>query len=58
LHDAGFQAKPILEGGKVSQLLPRLGSEYDDDHIERMVLAATLCLRRSPKWRPQMSLVS
>ncbi|KAL9393462.1 hypothetical protein Peur_012747 [Populus x canadensis] len=50
-------AKPILEGGKVSQLLPRLGGEYDDDHIERMVLAATLCLRRSPKWRPQMSLV-
>ncbi|KAJ6737282.1 hypothetical protein OIU85_019355 [Salix viminalis] len=50
-------AKPILEGGKVSQLLPRLGSEYDDDHIERMVLAATLCLRRSPKCRPQMSLV-
>lgn len=51
-------AKPILEGGKVSQLLdPHLGSEYDDDHIERMVLAAALCIRRSPRCRPQMSLI-
>ncbi|CAK7354752.1 unnamed protein product [Dovyalis caffra] len=51
-------AKPILEGGKVSQLLdPHIGREYDDDHIERMILAATLCIRRSPRCRPQMSLV-
>nr|TKR74257.1 hypothetical protein D5086_0000298600 [Populus alba] len=53
-----YLAKPILEGGKVSQLLdPHLGSEYDDDHIERMVLAATLCIRRSPRCRPQMSII-
>ncbi|KAJ6366256.1 hypothetical protein OIU77_002775 [Salix suchowensis] len=51
-------AKPILEGGKVSELLdPHLGSEYDNDHIERMVLAATLCISRSPRCRPQMSLI-
>lgn len=54
-----IQAKPILNGGKVFQLLdPSLGSNYDDDQIERMVLAATLCIRREPRLRPQISLVS
>ncbi|KAH7520923.1 hypothetical protein FEM48_Zijuj08G0197200 [Ziziphus jujuba var. spinosa] len=51
-------AKPILKSGKVSQLLdPSLGSDYDHDQIERMILAATLCIRRAPKLRPQISLV-
>lgn len=54
-----FQASPILSNGKVSQLLdPNLGDNYDQEHIERMVLAATLCIRRDPRTRPQMSLVS
>jgi hypothetical protein len=53
------QAKPILNGGKVSQLLdPILGDSCDRDQMERMVLAATLCVRRAPRARPQMSLVS
>ncbi|KAB1203137.1 Receptor-like cytosolic serine/threonine-protein kinase RBK2 [Morella rubra] len=52
-------AKPILNGGKVSQLLdPSLGNKYNQDQMERMVLAATLCLRRASRARPQMSLVS
>lgn len=51
-------AKPILKGGKVSQLLdPSLGSDYDHDQIEWMVLAATLCIKRAPRLRPQISLV-
>ncbi|KAK6257587.1 hypothetical protein QUC31_001046 [Theobroma cacao] len=51
-------AKPILSGGKVSQLLdPSLGDGYDRDQMERMVLAATLCIRRAPRARPQMSVV-
>ncbi|KAF5457876.1 hypothetical protein F2P56_021950 [Juglans regia] len=51
-------AKPILDSGKVSQLLdPSLGSDYDHDQIERMALAATLCIRREPRLRPQISLV-
>ncbi|EEF46074.1 ATP binding protein, putative [Ricinus communis] len=51
-------AKPILDGGKVSELLdPHIGTNYNDDQIERMVLAATLCIRRSPRSRPQISLV-
>ncbi|GAV87536.1 Pkinase domain-containing protein/Usp domain-containing protein [Cephalotus follicularis] len=52
-------AKPILRGGKYSQLLDlSLGDNYDRDQMERMVLAATLCIRRAPRARPQMSLVS
>ncbi|KAG6605338.1 Proline-rich receptor-like protein kinase PERK1, partial [Cucurbita argyrosperma subsp. sororia] len=51
-------AKPILMEGKVSQLLdPRLGSDYNHDQIGRMILAATLCIRRAPRHRPQISLV-
>ena len=54
-----IQAKPILNDGKVSQLLdPSLGDVYDRDQMERMVLAARLCIRRAPRARPQMSLVS
>ncbi|KAK6938358.1 UspA, partial [Dillenia turbinata] len=51
-------AKPILDCGKVAGLLdPNLGSHYDADQMERMVLAATLCTRCTPRARPQMSLV-
>lgn len=54
-----FQASPILHSGKVSQLLdPSLGDNYDHEERERMVLAATLCIRRAPRARPHMSLVS
>ncbi|KAM5564367.1 protein kinase STUNTED [Rosa sericea] len=50
-------AKPILNGGKVAQLLdPSLG-KYDQVQVERMVLAATLCIRHAPRARPQMSFV-
>ncbi|KAF3960182.1 hypothetical protein ACB098_04G045500 [Castanea mollissima] len=51
-------AKPILKGGEVSKLLdPSLGSDYDHVQIERMVLAATLCIKRAPRLRPQISIV-
>ncbi|CAO2834237.1 unnamed protein product [Amaranthus hypochondriacus] len=51
-------AKPILHGGKVSKLLdPCMGCNYNRDQIERMVLAATLCIRRAPRARPHMNLI-
>ncbi|XP_010521198.1 PREDICTED: receptor-like kinase LIP2 [Tarenaya hassleriana] len=51
-------AKPILESGKFSQLLdPNLESNENNELIEKMVLAATLCIRRTPHARPQISLV-
>ncbi|KAL1833702.1 hypothetical protein ACET3Z_003353 [Daucus carota] len=49
-------ARPILNGGKfVQNLDPSLDSNYDHDLIERMVLAATLCIRRSPRARPHIT---
>ncbi|XP_030455174.2 protein kinase STUNTED isoform X2 [Syzygium oleosum] len=49
-------ARPILNGGKISELLdPSLGENYDHHQLERMVLAATLCVRRAPRARPQMN---
>ncbi|XP_044479294.1 probable receptor-like serine/threonine-protein kinase At5g57670 isoform X1 [Mangifera indica] len=51
-------AKPILYSGKITQLLdPTLGSNYDHDQMERMALAAVLCIRRAARARPKMSLV-
>ncbi|KAL2339730.1 hypothetical protein Fmac_007670 [Flemingia macrophylla] len=53
------QAIPILNSGKVLQLLdPSLGDNYDHEEMEMMVLAATLCIKRAPRARPQMSLIS
>lgn len=34
-----------------------MGDNYDHDQMERMVLAAMLCIKRSPRARPQMSMV-
>ncbi|CAH8305268.1 unnamed protein product [Eruca vesicaria subsp. sativa] len=52
-------AKPILEVGKYCQLLdPSLrDNNKNTDQMQRMVLAATLCIRRSPQARPKMSSV-
>ncbi|CAA2969663.1 probable receptor-like serine threonine- kinase At5g57670 [Olea europaea subsp. europaea] len=51
-------AKPILNSGKFVQLLdPNLGSNYNQEQVERMVLAAALCIRRAPRARPHMTLV-
>ncbi|CAA0831696.1 Protein kinase protein with adenine nucleotide alpha hydrolases-like domain [Striga hermonthica] len=51
-------AKPILNSDKFAILLdPDLGSSYDHGQVERMVLAASLCIRRAPRARPHMSLV-
>lgn len=54
-----LQATSVLKSGKISQLLdPSLGSEYNNCQIKRMVLAATLCIRRVPRLRPQIGVVS
>ncbi|KAI5409943.1 hypothetical protein KIW84_055414 [Lathyrus oleraceus] len=51
-------ATSILKSGKISQLLdPSLGSKYNDCQIKRMVLAATLCIRRVPRLRPQIRVI-
>ncbi|XP_058097427.1 protein kinase STUNTED isoform X2 [Magnolia sinica] len=51
-------AKPILQSEKVMQLLdPSLGDTYDNDQMEKMVMAASLCIRREPRFRPRMGLI-
>lgn len=53
-----WQAKPILHGGKTKELVdPCLSNEYDSDQLERMILAASLCIRTAARSRPKMSLV-
>lgn len=54
------QANPILESGKFAQLLdPSLeADDSSNDLIEKLLLAATLCIKRAPHDRPQIGLVS
>ncbi|KAK4273975.1 hypothetical protein QN277_017272 [Acacia crassicarpa] len=52
-------ASPILNDGELSQLLdPSLSDSYVHEQMERMALAAKLCIRRDPRARPPMSLIS
>lgn len=52
------QAMPILQGGKLEELVdPCLGFSFVESQLERMALAAFLCIRRSPHSRPRMELV-
>ncbi|KAG9442715.1 hypothetical protein H6P81_018569 [Aristolochia fimbriata] len=51
-------ATPILKKGDVQNLLdPNLGEEVDRDQMQRMITAASLCLRRKANLRPRMSQV-
>lgn len=51
-------AKPILESGKLKELVdPNLADNYDKSQMQRLVLAATLCLARTPQLRPNMAQV-
>ncbi|WOL12898.1 putative serine/threonine-protein kinase roco5 [Canna indica] len=52
-------AMPILQGGEeVKELVdPSLGTDYDRTQLERMILAASLCLKRAPQSRPRITLV-
>ncbi|KAF8088446.1 hypothetical protein N665_0541s0011 [Sinapis alba] len=51
-------AKPILDDGDYSQLLDQsLLNDNDGDQMERMALAATLCIRHNPQSRPEMGMV-
>ncbi|CAN8264473.1 unnamed protein product [Cochlearia groenlandica] len=51
-------ANPILESGKFAHLLdPNLEADNRNDLIEKLLLAATLCIKRAAQDRPQMGLV-
>ncbi|KAJ3690013.1 hypothetical protein LUZ61_019177 [Rhynchospora tenuis] len=49
-------ATPILKKGDINELLdPALDGKYDETEARRMALAASLCLIRSARLRPQIS---
>ncbi|KAL0349389.1 UNVERIFIED_CONTAM: putative protein kinase [Sesamum angustifolium] len=51
-------ARHILKEGKTSELQdPKLVNACDPDQFERLVLAATLCIRDAPQSRPDISTV-
>ncbi|CAN4112663.1 unnamed protein product [Withania somnifera] len=51
-------AKQVLKGGNMRELLdPSLIDAYDHDQFEIMVLAASLCIRRTPGTRPQTEIL-
>ncbi|XP_042412052.1 probable receptor-like protein kinase At2g42960 [Zingiber officinale] len=51
-------ANPILQDGDVKKLIdPCLKNEFDSAQVERMILAASLCVRRQHRARPQIALV-
>jgi len=51
-------ANSIIQGGKLAQLVdPNLPTEGHSDEVERMTLAASLCIRQAPQNRPQIDVV-
>ncbi|KAG0472679.1 hypothetical protein HPP92_014536 [Vanilla planifolia] len=49
-------ATPLLDKWKIMDLLdPNLEGKCDDEQMKRMMLAASLCIRRAAHRRPQMS---
>ena len=52
------QAKPIIESGSINELVdPNLVRKFDVDQLQRMALAATLCITRASRLRPRISQV-
>ncbi|KAL9238399.1 hypothetical protein vseg_012827 [Gypsophila vaccaria] len=49
-------AKPILESGKLNGIMdPNVEGKFNESQMQRMVLAATLCLTRAARLRPSMA---
>ncbi|CAN6485266.1 unnamed protein product [Victoria cruziana] len=45
------------EGNPVDLIDPNLAGQYDEDQMMRMMMAASLCIRRTPHRRPQINLI-
>ncbi|KAJ1274916.1 hypothetical protein BS78_05G096000 [Paspalum vaginatum] len=51
-------ANSVIQGGKLTQLVdPNLPTEGHTDEVERMTLAASLCISQAPQNRPQIDVV-
>lgn len=54
-----MQAKPKLEGGDFKSILDQnLESDISEEEMQRMALAAKLCLTQAARLRPNMSQVT
>lgn len=50
-----IQAKPIIDCGNARDIIdPKLDKNFDEDQIQRMILAAKFCITRSARLRPKM----
>ncbi|KAK1291388.1 putative receptor-like serine/threonine-protein kinase [Acorus calamus] len=50
------QAKPLIESGDITKLVDqKLGDNYEVEQMQRLVLAASCCVRHSSIWRPSMN---
>ncbi|KAH0457032.1 hypothetical protein IEQ34_014939 [Dendrobium chrysotoxum] len=48
-------ATPILERGDIMEIIdPNLDGKYEEVQLKRMIMAASLCIRRAARRRPQM----
>jgi len=53
-----MQATPLLESRNLKALLdPKTNGNFDVVQMQRMVLAATLCVRQTARLRPKVSQV-
>ncbi|TKY67655.1 putative proline-rich receptor protein kinase PERK11 [Spatholobus suberectus] len=49
-------AKPIIDSGDIKGLLdPNLEGKFDEAQLQRMVLAASLCITRAARLRPKLN---
>ncbi|KAK1317994.1 putative receptor-like serine/threonine-protein kinase [Acorus calamus] len=49
-------AKPLIECGDITKLVDqKLGDNYEVEQMQRLVLAASCCVRHSSIWRPSMN---
>lgn len=54
-----LQAKPVLKNNDLGELVDHsLGNNYNSDEMDRVVLAASLCIEENPILRPRMSQAS
>ena len=54
-----IQAKPLLESSAIEELVdPSLGSLYNQEEMDRVLLTASVCIDQNPILRPRMSQAS
>lgn len=59
LYSFPLQARPLLKGKKYAQLVdPRISNSYEEEQLQWLVQVTEQCLRKNPKERFTMNMVS